>query len=298
MRVLSHSGELQRKYNLENLELHRLAVECVSELGRSFDLVVCTGVLHHLPDPDSDFGPFATYAAERRDAPDGLCALRPARNYMIQEYCRLLEIEPSAADLQGLGAALNSLPPDHPISGLLRRSKDFLRPNAMADALLNPQDRAYTVPEVYAWLDRCGMSFGRWIAQAPYLAQCGVLSASPHGSRLAALAARQQHAAVELFRGTMVSHDFIAYRDDWPDGTGRSPLLAIVGATTSPCTAMDGLRSRTSASRRCRGVNQPVTHVYRSYSHRRFVRGSASRGHRWEANDWRNTAVCLAGRRR
>jgi hypothetical protein len=36
----------------------------------------------------------------------------------------------------------------------------------------------------------------------------------PHAARLALLPSRLQHAAVELFRGTMVSHDFIAYRDD------------------------------------------------------------------------------------
>ena len=92
----------------------------------------------------------------------------------------------------------------------------------MADALLNPQDRAYTVPELYAWLDRCGMSLGRWTEQAPYLAQCGILARSPHGSRLAALPSRRQHAAVELFRGTMVSHSFIAYRDDSPNE--RQPI--------------------------------------------------------------------------
>ena len=134
--------------------------------------------------------------------------------YMMQEYCRLLEISVSATDLLSLGAALEVLPADHPISGLLRRSKDFRRPEAMADALLHPQDRAYTVPEIYAWLDRCDVSFGRWIEQAPYLAQCGVLASSPHASRLAALPSRLQHAAAELFRGTMVSHSFIAYRDN------------------------------------------------------------------------------------
>ena len=49
---LRHTRDLQRKYNLENLELHQLPIERVREIGRSFDLVVCTGVLHHLPDPD------------------------------------------------------------------------------------------------------------------------------------------------------------------------------------------------------------------------------------------------------
>jgi hypothetical protein len=58
------------------------------------------------------------------------------------------------------------------------------------------------------------MSFGRWFEQAPYLPQCGILARTPHAARLAALPAPAQHAAIELFRGTMVQHNFIAYRDD------------------------------------------------------------------------------------
>jgi SAM-dependent methyltransferase len=215
---LRYTRDLQRKYNLENLELRQLPIERVGELGRSFDLVVCTGVLHHLPDPDHGLRAL-------RDVlrPSGAMRLMVyarygrAGIYMMQEYCRLLEINASATDLKSLGDALTALPPDHPISGLLHRSKDFRRPEAMADVLLHPQDRAYTVPEMYAWLDRCGMSFGRWIEQAPYLAQCGILAGIPHASRLANLPSPLQHAAVELFRGTMVSHSFIAYRDDNPD---------------------------------------------------------------------------------
>ena len=215
---LRHTRELQRKYNLQNLELHQLPIERVREIGRSFDIVVCTGVLHHLPDPDDGLRAL-------RDVlrPSGAMRLMVyarygrAGIYMMQEYCRLLEIAASATDLRTLHDALEALPADHPISGLLRRSKDFWRPEAMADALLHPQDRAYTVPELYAWLDRCGMAFGRWIEQAPYLAECGMVGRSPHSARLAALPSRPQHAAAELFRGTMVSHSFIAYRDDSAD---------------------------------------------------------------------------------
>jgi SAM-dependent methyltransferase len=217
---LRHTRDLQRKYNLENLELHQLPIERVGEIGRSFDLVVCTGVLHHLPDPDH--GLRALHDVLRlKGAMRLMVYARYGRAgiYMMQEYCRLLEISASAKGLRDLGATTEALPADHPISGVLRRAKDFRRPEAMADALLHPQDRAYTVPELYAWLDRCGMSFGRWIEQAPYLAQCGVVARSPHAERLAALPSRVQHAAVELFRGTMVSHSFIAYRDDYPDAS-------------------------------------------------------------------------------
>src|SRR5262249_51513127 len=49
---LRYTRDLQRKYGLRNLDLHRLAIEEVGKLGQTFDEIVCTGVLHHLPDPD------------------------------------------------------------------------------------------------------------------------------------------------------------------------------------------------------------------------------------------------------
>ena len=145
---------------------------------------------------------------------------------MMQEYCRLLEIEGSAADLRTLRAALEALPADHPISGLLRRSKDFWRPEAMADALFIPKIAPMPFRRSMLGSIGCGMSFGRWIEQAPYLAECGMVARSPHASRLAALSPRLQHAAVELFRGTMVSHGFIAYRDD---GAVESQPITFAG---------------------------------------------------------------------
>ena len=201
---LAHTRELQRKYSLANLELVRLSVEQAEELNRSFDLVVCTGVLHHLPDPE-----LGLRALRAVLAPTGAMRIMVyarygrAGLYMIQDYCRLLGVSTSAEDLRQLGAALEWLPADHPMAALLRKAKDFRVPEAMADALLHPQDRAYTVPELHAWLDQCGVVFGRWNEQAPYLAACGAVARSAHAARLAALPAAEQHAAIELFRGAM-----------------------------------------------------------------------------------------------
>src|SRR6195952_2246692 len=47
---IAFSQGLKRKYALANLEVRQLAVEHAAELGRRFDHVVCTGVLHHMPD--------------------------------------------------------------------------------------------------------------------------------------------------------------------------------------------------------------------------------------------------------
>jgi SAM-dependent methyltransferase len=212
---LRHTRDLQLKYDLRNLDLHRLAIERIAELGRTFDQIVCTGVLHHLPDPDTGLRSLRGVLR-----PKGAVQLMVYATYgrtgiyMMQEYCRLLEIGTSGRELEDVDATIQALTPDHPIAGVLKRAKDFSQPDALADALLHPQDRAYTVPQIYAWLERCGLSFGRWVEQAPYLPRCGAIARLPHAQRLVLLAPRVQHAAVELLRGTMTRHSFIAYRDD------------------------------------------------------------------------------------
>jgi SAM-dependent methyltransferase len=212
---LHHTHILQRRYDLDNLELHALPIERIQELGRDFDLIVCTGVLHHLADPD--LGLRALREVLRTTGAMNLMVYATygrAGIYLMQEYCRMLGVSTSDDDLQELCAALGALPADHPIADLLRRTKDFQHPQAVADALLHPRDRSYTVPELYAWLERSNLSFGRWLEQAPYLPQCGSLAGSPHAARFAALPEHAQHAAAELFRGTMTRHRFIAYASE------------------------------------------------------------------------------------
>jgi 2-polyprenyl-3-methyl-5-hydroxy-6-metoxy-1,4-benzoquinol methylase len=48
-----HTERLKQKYNLRNLETRQVQIEDVNELERQFDHIICTGVLHHLADPDA-----------------------------------------------------------------------------------------------------------------------------------------------------------------------------------------------------------------------------------------------------
>jgi SAM-dependent methyltransferase len=214
---IAFSERLKRKHALVNLELRQLPVERACELGRSFEHVVCTGVLHHLPDPDAGLR-----ALHDVLAPCGalhLMVYAPygrAGVYMIQDYCRRLGIGATTREIADLAASLKALPPDHPLAPLLRNSPDFADKAALADALLHPQDRSYSVPQLMSFLERGGLRFGRWVRQAPYLPWCGALASTPHSSRLAALPAQAQYAAIELFRGTMVRHAVVALRNDGP----------------------------------------------------------------------------------
>ena len=216
-RSVRHTEELKRKYSLKNLQVYQLPIERVDELGTSFDQIVCTGVLHHLADPDA--GLKALRDVLKPEGAMHLMVYAPYGRtgiYMLQEYCRRIGIRPSEREIRDLGIALGALPGGHPLEHLLREAPDFGQEAGLADALLHPQDRAYSVPQMFDFIEEGELEFGRWLRQAPYLPQCGAIAQTPHASRLAQLSARDQYAAVELFRGTMVRHSLIAYRSDRP----------------------------------------------------------------------------------
>ena len=93
------TAALKRKHSIHNLDLVQLPIERARDLGRTFDLVVCTGVLHHLADPIAGLRAL-------RDViePDGAIQLMTyapygrAGIYMLQDYCRRLGIGTSTAE--------------------------------------------------------------------------------------------------------------------------------------------------------------------------------------------------------
>jgi SAM-dependent methyltransferase len=212
---IDHTQELKRKYALSNLELHQLSIEDIGRLDAQFDLIVSTGVLHHLTDPNAGLA-----ALRACLSPGGVMHLMVYAPYgrtgiyMLQDYCRHLNIGTTSAEIRDLAASLRALPPDHPLLPLLRTSPDFRNEAALADALLHPQDRSYTVEEFINWIESAGLQFDRWIRQAPYYPYCGAITQVPHNRLLERLPEREKFAAMELFRGNMLRHSAIACHGD------------------------------------------------------------------------------------
>jgi SAM-dependent methyltransferase len=226
---LEAEHQLAEQHDLDNLELVELPIEQVASLDREFDLVVCTGVLHHLADPV-----VGLRALRAVLAPTGALHLMVYATYgrtgisMVRDLASLVGVD--ADDVDSLVELLREVPQGHPISHLLREARDFGDRDALTDALLNPRERSYTVPEVFDLLQGGGARFSRWVRQAPYRPQVGIMRELTLGSRIAALDEIDQYAVMELFRGTINRHSLIAYRDDshlpdppvdWVGGWGR-----------------------------------------------------------------------------
>jgi len=138
--------------------------------------------------------------------------------YLMQEFCRRVGIRANDPDIRDLSAVLKMLPTGHPLENLLNNAPDFRYDAALADPLPHPQDRAYSVPQFFDLIQNASMAFSRWVKQAPYNPHCGVIANLPQASRIAGFSPEEQYAVVELFRGTMVRHSAVLYRNDSPGG--------------------------------------------------------------------------------
>jgi SAM-dependent methyltransferase len=207
---IEHTGTLKQKYDLTNLDVRQLRIEDVAELDQRFDLIVSTGVLHHLEDPDEGLRSLRSVLK-----PDGAMYLMlyapygRAGVYMLQEYCRRLGVGISQREINELSEVLKVLPQHHPLVSMLRGAREALDADALVDALLNPRDRTYSVPELFDFVERNDLSFSRWYWQAPYSPRCGSITATPHADRLRALPEREQYTEMELLRGLISNHDFV-----------------------------------------------------------------------------------------
>ena len=209
---LDHTRALAAGLRLPNLAVHELPIERVAKLGETFDHIVCTGVLHHLADPLAGLRSLREVLA-----PGGAITLMVyapygrAGVYLLQDYCRRLNVASAPAELSDLIATMREMPMGHPIRRLLQESRDYLDDDALADALCNPRDRAFSVPQLLELIDEARLRFGRWERQAPYRPDCGAISETPHATRIAALPAFDQYAVMELFRGTIARHTAILF---------------------------------------------------------------------------------------
>ncbi len=215
---LEHTEKLKRKYNLTNLETLQLPIENAADLDHRFDHIICTGVLHHLADPNA--GLRALRSVLRSEGAMYLMLYAPYGRtgvYMLQEYCRRLGIGTSKQEVTDLTEVLKLLPQHHPLLSMLRGSRESLDAGLLTDALLNPRDRTYSVPQLFEFLERNDLMMGRWNWQAAYSPRCGSITTTPHAQRLAALPEREQYLAMELWRGLITNHDLVVYRSDMND---------------------------------------------------------------------------------
>ena len=143
---IEHTNRLNKLHNINNVTTLKLPVEDVAELGKEFDLIISTGVLHHLPDPAE--GLEALQSVLRADGSMYLMLYgKYGRDgiYYLQEMLRRTGLTASSvtpAELAAIRQLIDLLPPHHPVAAKKHFFNNFqVGDEELVDLLLHSQER-------------------------------------------------------------------------------------------------------------------------------------------------------------
>lgn len=224
---LDHSKYLKDKYALKNLELHLLPVEEVPSLDRSFDLVVSTGVLHHLAEPKAGMKALAEVMK-----PDGVAAIMLYARYgragveLMQAVFREMGLGQDEESLQMVKAAVASLAPSHPLRSYMSIAPDLQFDAGMVDTFLHGRDRSYTVDECLDLVDSAGLVFQDWFLKTSYYPPTLTEPGNEFYAGVNQLPAEKIWSAVERIKTLNACHFFLATRRERPQHSYRIDFAA------------------------------------------------------------------------
>jgi SAM-dependent methyltransferase len=197
--------------------LRLLPVEELSTLGLDFDLVVSTGVLHHMPDPVA--GMKALAGCLRRD---GAMAVMLYAKYgrigveLLESVFQDLGLRQDDTSVQIVKKTIAALPPDHPVQSYLKIARDLQSDAALVDTFLHGRARSYTVAECIDLVTSAGLVFQGWFHKTPYYPHDLFVPANEFHRAVNALPENKLWSVMERVQTLNGCHFFMACHPDRP----------------------------------------------------------------------------------
>jgi SAM-dependent methyltransferase len=225
---LGHEAYLKQKHRLDNLELLHMSLGEIGSLGRSYDLIVCTGVLHHLPDPDAGLRCL-------RDVlkPHGVISIMLYGSfprvgvYMLQEVFRLLGLKQNVEGIGVVKRAIDILPKSHYLNVYRQIAPDLGYDSGLVDTFLHPVDRAFTVPQILKFAADNDLTLQSWLDNQKYSLSATIVDPHNPVRKLAeTLSVANQWEIVELMGQSLARHNFLLCH---PEKDKRDYILSFSG---------------------------------------------------------------------
>lgn len=216
--ALNHQQYLKDKHQLVNMQLHLLPIEEVSALSSDFDLIVSSGVLHHLADPLTGLKALGECLR-----PDGALGVMLYAKYgrigveMLESAFRDLGLSQDEASVQLVKDVVAALPADHPVRPYLRGARDLLSDGALVDTFLHARQRSYSVEGCLDLVSSAGLAFQGWLRNSPYYPHSSLAAPeSPLDSALNRLPDTTLWSVMERLQPANATHFFVACRPERP----------------------------------------------------------------------------------
>lgn len=224
---LAHGRYLKDKYGLTNLKLHLLPIEEVSSLGQSFDLIVCTGVLHHMASPPTGMKALADVLR-----PDGVAAIMLYARYgrigveIMQGVFRDLGLRQDEESLRLVRGGLDTLDPSHPVCEYISAAYDLRYDAGMVDTFLHGRDVSFTVQDCLDLVESAGLVFQEWFLKASMYPRTLVAPGNEFFLAIDELPERTMWSVMERLNNRNACHFFTATRPERDIGTYRIDFSA------------------------------------------------------------------------
>jgi SAM-dependent methyltransferase len=214
---LAHQRYLRDRHGLSNLELHLLSIEELPSLGLDFDLIVSTGVLHHLADPLQGMKALAHCLR-----PGGAIGVMLYAKYgragveLLQGMFRDLGLGQDDASLAMVKETISMLSADHPVQVYFKTAPDLHYDAGLVDTFLHGRDRSYTVEECLDLVEAAGLVFQEWCFNAPYYPHHVLAPGTQFTAAVNALALPKLWSVMERVHWANACHVFIACHPERP----------------------------------------------------------------------------------
>ncbi len=212
----------------------------------TFDYINCSGVLHHLENPDDGARALSSVLKENGAMSVMLYGEYGRRIiYDVQNLVKMLSTpgESLADRVPIVRDILKYLPAQNPLRNLF---PIIIPDNELVDRYLHVQDRAYTVPQIFDFLDLAGLKLSSFIPSANY----DPVTPLPDGDlrrRISALPEEQRFSFAEIMYGSLDRHIFFARKKGnktaLPDPNDLSfvPVLVAAGVRLKTMDHSNGI---------------------------------------------------------
>lgn len=200
---IAHEERLRERHNLTNLTLQKMDLRDVQELGRSFDLIISTGVLHHLPDPEVGLRVLSSVLEPTHGVLLLMLYARFGRVgiYELQDAFRRMRVPQSAEGIAIVRSLIQRLPPRHPAKWYYENSVEMKSDAAIVDTFLHPQDTAFSVQQILDFVEVNGLKFQGWLDNGIYNQDWEGLDKN--------ISDQDRWSIIEAFTRRMTTHSFI-----------------------------------------------------------------------------------------
>lgn len=214
---LDHQQYLKDKHGLFNLDLRLLPIEELPSLGLDFDLIVSTGVLHHMADPQVGMNAVASCLR-----PDGAVGVMLYAKYgrigleLLQSVFRDLGLGQNESSIALVRETLSLLPASHPVQSYLGFARNLESDAVLVDTFLHGRERSYTVNDCIDLVSTAGLTFQGWLNKAPYYPHDLFTRPNTLYPAINALPEQTLWSVIERIHTVNACHFFIACRPERP----------------------------------------------------------------------------------